>query len=299
MNTLDNVYCLGCKGRHETVEITQINVIMVRGSPRHQAKGVCPEGKTWTKLLKASEIPAEDSEEDNLIEEVSEVAPHSEEEVEMGGAKEVFKMAVEVAPLAESEVDEVIEPEVIEPEVIEPEVIEPEVIEPEVIEPEVIEPEVIEPEVIEPEVLEPEDIESVGEEEVIHTLRTHYPRPARKGSPRPRNISTPPVKDKEDIARAANIGYEIGQRVAAEEGLAFGEYMEDCWVDTRIPLLYREEFIEGYLAGGMHYIDYQEMNAQQGGNQSDNKMRPTTVAGIAGIGIFGAWLASKLTQQRR
>ena len=259
MNTLDNVYCLGCKGRHDTVEINEINVIIVRGSPRHQAKGVCPEGKTWTKLLKASEIPSEDLEEDNPIEEVSEDAPHSEEEVEMVGAKEVFKTAVEVAPLVESEVDEVIEPEVIEPE----------------------------------------EYESDSEEEVFHTLRTHYPRPVMKDRPRPRNISPPPVKEEENIARAANIGYEIGQRVAAEEGLAFGEYMEDCWVDTRIPLLYREDFIEGYLAGGMHYIDYQEMNAQEGGNPSDNKMRPTTVAGIAGIGIFGAWLASKLTQQQR
>ena len=52
MSSLENVYCLGCKTRHEKVEIQAIKKMTVRNSTRYQAYGICPEGKKWTKIMK-------------------------------------------------------------------------------------------------------------------------------------------------------------------------------------------------------------------------------------------------------
>ena len=54
-DTLSNVHCLGCKTRHETVNVSVVNVLSVKGSPRYQAKGTCENGKTWTKILNKKE----------------------------------------------------------------------------------------------------------------------------------------------------------------------------------------------------------------------------------------------------
>ena len=69
-DTLSNVHCLGCKTRHETVNVSVVNVLSVKGSPRYQAKGTCENGKTWTKILNKKErealahmIPKETTEE--------------------------------------------------------------------------------------------------------------------------------------------------------------------------------------------------------------------------------------------
>ena len=55
MSSLENVYCLGCKERHTTVEVETVKRLLVKGSARYQGRGVCSNGKKWTKLLNKGE----------------------------------------------------------------------------------------------------------------------------------------------------------------------------------------------------------------------------------------------------
>ena len=57
MSSLENVYCLGCKTRHEKVEIQAIKKMTVRNSTRYQTYGICPEGKVDPKIMKKDSIP--------------------------------------------------------------------------------------------------------------------------------------------------------------------------------------------------------------------------------------------------
>jgi len=299
MNTLENVYCLGCKTRHDTVIISEINTITVRGSTRHQAKGKCPEGKTWTKILKASEIPTMEStseekvEEEDVKDEPILETPLSEGDEEAKvSTVDVFERAKREAEVVEEPVSEAVT-EVIPVEEKVP------------VSVETVE-EVIQ---IEQPRIQIEEEDGDGEEEdggEIHILHTKYPRPHKKVQPpspriRPPKKETPiPTSEGENEKRkrAYGIGFEIGGRVAEEEGIEFGEFIEECWYDTRIPQQYSEDFVQGYLAGGMQVIEV-SMSSASVEEEPTKNLKPTTVAGIAGLGIFGAWLASKLNQGQR
>ena len=57
-------------------------------------------------------------------------------------------------------------------------------------------------------------------------------------------------------------------------------------------------FYEGYLEGGTEFLDRmmaeQLSSPQEQSVENKADLKPTTVAGIAGLGIFGAWLASRI-----
>jgi len=299
MNTLENVYCLGCKTRHEKVVISEINTIQVRGSTRHQAKGVCPEGKTWTKILKASEIPTmqdavgETVEVESVKEEpLSETPSNEVVEEEKETTVDVFERAKREAQIVEESQPPSVEQVVVVEDV-------------ESVSVETGEEDIqIEQPRIQMEEEEMEDEEEDGGE--IHTLHTTYPRPRKRVELRqplrqPPKKETPlpsPHVEKQNRERAYRIGFEIGGRVAEEEGIEFGHFIEECWEDTRIPRQYSEDFVQGYLAGGMQVVE-ESIGTESPDEMPTNNMKPTTVAGIAGLGIFGAWLASRLNQGQR
>ena len=163
MSSLENVYCLGCKTRHDKVEIQAIKKMTVRNSIRHQAYGICPKGKKWTKIMKKGDIPegvpiedhTETSEEKV---EVTDDAPKGE--VEVVTPMPVFQKALESVLVEEPVVEE---PVVEEPVVEEPVVEEPVVEEP----PKVEEPVVEEPPKVEEPVVEKSVEEVVVEESPV------------------------------------------------------------------------------------------------------------------------------------
>ena len=98
MSSLENVYCLGCKTRHEKVEIQAIKKMTVRNSTRHQAYGICPEGKKWTKIMKKDNIPEGVPIEDHTktsVEKVEIPEPAPESEVGVVTPMPVFQRALE------------------------------------------------------------------------------------------------------------------------------------------------------------------------------------------------------------
>jgi len=333
VNTLSNVYCLGCKDRHESVTISQVSIIKVRGSPRHQAKGTCENGRTWCKLLKATEVPEDfqdsppnedESASIQVFEKGAAIATAEPEGIEEPEPEPVPEVIVELEP--EPEVIEEPEPEVIEepePEVIEEP--EPEVIE----EPE---PEVIEepePEPV-PEVIhsfdipiptfseEPEKVSSdesnwedeggsiapspsvrVRPERVFRrppSPRRRYAegrRPQRRfAEVRPPPPPPPPVTSIGESERAKKIGGFMGRSMANAVGEEYVDYTERNWERTKIPDQYYGEFEEAYLEGGLLALKTSEV--EQVSSPPSEDLDGKTIAGIAGLGILAAWIASQM-----
>ena len=305
MNTLSNVYCLGCKDRHESVTISQVSIIKVRGSPRHQAKGTCENGRTWCKLLKATEVP----------EDFQDSPPNEDESASI----QVFEKGAAIAT-AEPEGIEEPEPEPV-PEVIvelepEPEVIEepePEVIE----EPE---PEPV-PEVIhsfgipiptfseEPEKVSSDESNWEDEGGSIAPSPPVRVRPKqvfrRPPPPRRRYVEgrrpqrrfaevrpPPPVTTIGESERAKKIGGFMGRSMANAIGEEYVDYTERNWERTKIPDQYYGEFEEAYLEGGLLALKTSEV--EQVSSPPSEDLDGKTIAGIAGLGILAAWIASQM-----
>ena len=290
MSVLKDVYCLGCKGRHESVEIEGVKQLRVRNSLRHQAFGICPEGKKWTKLLKTSEIPED-------IEIILESVKESEEpptEVKVVEPMAIFSEVHEKeTPQEEEEVSEEVAEIKIEEKVASDE---PLAVSVEKYEDVVDDPisNIYEEVAEEEEEEEEEEDEEEGEALILNHVRPRAPRISEEVRPVYRN---PPVARKNPQAqeKAYSIGWQLGSSMAEVSGMGFVERSSEALSQTRIPTEYHQEFHEGYLEGGVDYLDSQASNSavESPLQTSENNLKPTTVAGIAGVGIFGAWLASR------
>ena len=296
MSSLKNVYCLGCKTRHETVEIQAVKRMTVRNSIRHQAYGLCPEGKKWTKLLKKDDIPKGVSIEDHT-------KPAVENKEEMKDPQgEVFD--IEPMPIFER----VKEAQRVEVEDKELEVVEQPTVVDTVITPMVestVEPMVESPkiEISEPayeiEEEEEDDEDDEGEVMVLNHVRPRRPKEVEKREPinplprsRLRNDSHEELQE-----RAFSMGERMGFLAAQESGIEFVDRFEGALSRTRIPSQYHSYFYHGFIQGGSEFVDENVMErhtTEDKPPQQTTEMKPTTVAGIAGIGIFGAWLASRI-----
>ena len=296
MSSLENVYCLGCKTRHEKVEIQAIKKMTVRNSTRHQAYGICPEGKKWTKIMKKDNIPEGVPIEDHTktsVEKVEIPEPAPESEVGVVTPMPVFQRALESVAAEE--------PVVEEPVVEEPVVEEPVVEEPVVEEPVVEEPVIEEPVVEEPVIEEYDDEEEEGGGEYVQ-LNHVRPRPSRQPIKREpmRPTLTPRIREQpnEDLMeRAYSMGERMGFLMAQESGVEFMDRFQEALSHTRIPPQYHQNFHHGFIEGGAEFVDnsLREVQQQEQTVESPKSdMKPTTVAGIAGLGIFGAWLASRI-----
>lgn len=302
MSSLENVYCLGCKTRHEKVEIQAIKKMTVRNSTRYQAYGICPEGKKWTKIMKKDSIPDGVPIEDHTIsrqekETVEPEAPVSEDEVVVVEPMAIFQKVREEAVSVESEPTPEPEPEL---QTVEVEVTDMEGED----EGEEEKVELIEPqETVVPEIEIPiySDEEEEGGE--ILQLNHVHPRPQRRVEKRqpmrpmpPPMIREPPREDL--VEKAYSMGERMGFLTAQETGVEFIDHFEASLSRTRIPQEYHQYFYEGYLEGGTEFLDRmmaeQLSSPQEQSVENKADLKPTTVAGIAGLGIFGAWLASRI-----
>lgn len=295
MSSLEDVYCLGCKTRHEKVEIQAVKKMTVRNSIRYQAYGICPEGKKWTKIMKKDAIPDGVPMEDHTKSseekvEVNEPAPIGEEEVVI--PMPVFQKALE--SVAGEDL-------VVEESVVEESVVEAPVVEEPVVEELVIEELVVEPLVVEEDTDDEEEEEDGGEYVQLNHVRPRTPRPIQDRESR--TISPPPnstYEIKEDLVeKSYSMGERMGFLIAQESGVEFMDRFDESLSRTRIPRQYHEYFYHGFIEGGTVFLDeiMKENLSEPVSNESPKKadLKPTTVAGIAGLGIFGAWIASRFS----
>ena len=116
-----------------------------------------------------------------------------------------------------------------------------------------------------------------------------------------RPILQPTIREQPDenlMERAYSMGERMGFLMAQESGVEYMDRFEEALSRTRIPPQYRQYFYHGYIEGGAEFVDgmLRDMQKQEIETVSEkSEMKPTTVAGIAGLGIFGAWLASRIT----
>lgn len=275
MNTLSNVYCLGCKDRHESVTISQVSIIKVRGSPRHQAKGTCENGRTWCKLLKATEVP----------EDFHDSPPNEEESASI----QVFEKGAAIAA-AEPEVIEEPEPEPV-PEVIHSfDIPIPTFSE---------EPEKVSSDESNWEdeggSIAPSPSVRVRPERVFRRPPSPRRRYAEGRRPQRRFAEVrppPPVTSIGESERAKKIGGFMGRSMANAVGEEYVDYTERNWERTKIPDQYYGEFEEAYLEGGLLALKTSEV--EQVSSPPSEDLDGKTIAGIAGLGILAAWIASQM-----
>ena len=314
MNKLLNVYCLGCKMRHPEVEISEVIEMNVKGSIRYQGKGVCENGKTWCKILKKEEIPAEHLnstpiEDDDSISVFEKGADLSPQET-------VVEEPVEQVPVVQEPVEQV--PVVQEPVEQVP----------------AVEELLVEAPVRVPEPLSPADIKSFDTPVVAETYeapQTYYDgtngleedeeeeeeeirvrveperhpkslrvrrsspffpqrgkpyRERRMAEPEPESVPIRQLNEQDDIEKAKKVGDFMGRSMFNAVGDDYIRYVRANWEKTKIPFKHFEYFEASYIAGGTQQVA--EKKAEE--SQMDGK----TIAGIAGIGILAAWFASQL-----
>jgi len=329
MQTLHDVYCLGCKTRHPEVEVEEILETTVRGSLRLQARGLCEEGRKWAKILKRSEWPEDyqvSSETPQLEAAVSEPlqdAPY-EGEVE-GGALAVFERAAQTAtespePVPVPEPEPVLAPEPepvptasapvgqVQVEVVErePPTVEvesvvvktPEISErppfsgPESVVPiQIPESQIQIPSGLSSTLYEPDNAKNEKNEKVIALKsRSDFTQVNR---PRP---------DRDPRARARRIGSIVGERMFEMHGGDFTDYFEDAWQRTRVPEAYFEDFAEAYFEVGVQLWDEERSGDSDVASESsvlppEEQLSTRSVLGIASLSVFGAWLASRVTRR--
>ena len=289
MSTLENIYCLGCKTRHSSVEVDVVNTLYVKGSPRYQAKGICSEGKKWTKLLNKAErenlkdFLTTDNEEQNLDSEPlqgQEVRP----ELELQNGVEETQEVVETIIEEYSPADEVIESVV---EVIESVV--------EVIEPVQHYPAVDESQVLDTVMMIKEPIEVVIEKSPIEHEVINLHREVRelRTPPRPRT-----VQNKQSDIQAIRVGRHLGYSSAVRAGPQYRRYLRQHFDKTKLHMRYFDSFASEYVEAGDNYLrSIQEEYVEVKDSAVDDGLSTPAVAGLAAVSIFGAWMAAKFNKR--
>jgi hypothetical protein len=318
MDTLGNVHCLGCKKRHETVNVDAVKTLSVKGSPRYQGIGICPEGKKWTKILNKTEratlthliendFPHPEAPEDSTSYLEKTVAPDSitnskkdltvrEEEKENEDILSIFEdINDEITIPSQATSESVLNAE--EPEVstsyLEKTVAQDSIIESETDlstsfdDPEQglkVQKKVVKGEVInEMEGLR-RDLRSVHQPrrpplEVVD-VQEHT---NRKG--RTYHISA---------EQAFKYGRHYGYNEASFSGERYKEGISFHFKHSRVQQNFFDDFTRGYIEGGEQYLvnpsDIQVLEDES----TSSSISPTTTAGLAAASIFGAWVVSKI-----
>ena len=90
----------------------------------------------------------------------------------------------------------------------------------------------------------------------------------------------------------------MGFLTAQETGVEFIDHFEASLSRTRIPARISSILLRRIFRGGTEFLDRmmaeQLSSPQEQSVENKADLKPTTVAGIAGLGIFGAWLASRI-----
>ncbi len=84
----------------------------------------------------------------------------------------------------------------------------------------------------------------------------------------------------------------MGRSMANAVGEEYVDYTERNWERTKIPDQYYGEFEEAYLEGGLLALKTAEV--EQVSSPPSEDLDGKTIAGIAGLGILAAWIASQM-----
>ena len=313
MNELHNIHCLGCKTRHETVKVDEIKTMLVKGSPRYQATGICPEGKKWTKILNKKErttlahlMPVEEEKEENETPSAESVKIDSESDEKqidektdapkqkIDSATEMKEIEVaekedktdEILALFDDSTDDLIITQNVEPL-------------------QGIEESSFVVEEKENEVF----VEPVRDERLLEETRalrndlrelhrpaprteSHYQqiKPTQRSRPRTEYISG---------EQAFKIGKHYGYNEATFSHERYREGLSFHFKQSKINPRFFDAFTQGYIEGGERFlISKQETPAPVSMADEDSSMSPRATAGLAAVSIFGAWVASKINNRR-
>ncbi len=304
MGSLENVYCLGCKDRHPTVEVGRVLELSVKGSTRYQAQGICENGKKWTKLLNKAEreiladyITQEPSDDVKVVVQTdqTEIEPLVQEDEIVEPIVE--EPIVEPSQGADIEVESVLENEIVvenEP-VVEPILVEE--VEAEVVTiPDI--PKVNKPAILNTVMQPVDDVVEAVENEMVELHR----EVRQLRTPRKR----PNPQDKQSEIRAMRVGRHLGYSSAVKVGPRYRNALRKHFDKSGLHMRYFDSFANEYMRAGEEYLhsvseNYVETREQEPTNTvSDNQdgLSTPAVAGLAAMSIFGAWVAAKFNNNR-
>ncbi len=316
MDELTNIHCLGCKTRHETVVVGEIKEMLVKGSPRYQAKGVCPEGKTWTKILNKGErsilshmMPV--SAQENKIEISSAVT--DEKSVKIDTTLAVKQNAVKNdAPKQKTTSDDLFEPTDNTAENQEQEELlalfdtDDDLLSTSSIAPLQGRVEMVEAEIQRPN---PVEVDNSNRQELMNEvsqLRTdlrglHKPTPHAEPFLRPKPVARTPSQRTQYISgeQAYKYGKHYGYNEATFSHERYREGLSHHFKQSKISPRFFDAFTQGYIEGGERFLLSAQDNPQIGVPVGDDSaISPKATAGLAAVSIFGAWVASKVGNRR-
>ena len=312
MNELHNIHCLGCKTRHETVKVDEIKMMLVKGSPRYQATGICPEGKKWTKILNKKErttlahlMPVEEEKGENETPSAKSVKIDSESDEKqidkktdapkqkIDSAKDVREFEVaekedktdDILALFDDSKDDLIITQKVEPS-----------------------QGIDESSFVVEEKGKEVFVEPVRDERLIeetHALRndlrelhkpsprteSHYQqiKPTKRSRPQTQYISG---------EQAFKIGKHYGYNEATFSHERYREGLSFHFKQSKINPRFFDAFTQGYIEGGERFLISKQETPAPVSMVDDSSISPKATAGLAAVSIFGAWVASKINNRR-
>jgi hypothetical protein len=316
MNELPNIHCLGCKTRHETVVVDQIKEMLVKGSPRYQAKGICPEGKTWTKILNKNErsilshmMPVSGQENKNEI--VSVVSAEKSVKIDTTGT--VKQNAVKNdAPKQKTASDEPFDSnDDVAKNQKQEELLALFETDEDLLSTPSIAPQQGHVEMVEAEIQKPNPVEDDNSNrrelmDEVSQLRTdlrglHKPTPPAEPFLRLNPATRTPSNRTQYISgeQAYKYGKHYGYNEATFSHERYREGLSHHFKQSKISPRFFDAFNQGYIEGGERFLlsaqDNSPIIAPMG---DDSAISPKTTAGLAAVSIFGAWVASKVGNRR-
>ena len=312
MNELSNIHCLGCKARHETVVVDNIKEMLVKGSPRYQAKGICPEGKTWTKILNKNErsilshmMPV--SGQDNPIEteptSTAEISVKSDTTSKNAVKNDALKQKTTSDKPFESKDD--IHENKEQEELLALFDTEDDLLSTPTIAPLQGRVEMVESEIKKDSYIpQPQSKSPIMDE--VSGLRDDL-RGLHKPPQPPRPVSRTIASNQNDKNRTQYISgeqaYKYGKHYGYNEATfsheRYREGLSHHFKQSKISPRFFDAFTQGYIEGGERFLlsaqDNSPISAPIG---EDSAISPKATAGLAAVSIFGAWVASKVGNRR-
>lgn len=316
MNELSNIHCLGCKARHETVVVDNIKEMLVKGSPRYQAKGICPEGKTWTKILNKNErsilshmMPV--SGQENKIEIPSAVSAEKSVKIDTTVIDEQNAIKND-APKQKTTSDEPFNSNEDTAENQEQEELlalfdtDDDLLSTPSIAPLQGRGGMVEAEIQRPTPVESDKSNRLELMDEVSQLRNdlrglHKPTPPAEPFLRPTPVARTPSQRTQYISgeQAYKYGKHYGYNEATFSHERYREGLSHHFKQSKISPRFFDAFTQGYIEGGERFLLSTQDKPQIGVPVGDDSaISPKATAGLAAVSIFGAWVASKVGNRR-
>jgi len=300
------------------VDVKEVKTLSVKGSPRYQGRGVCPEGKTWTKILNKTErttLAHLIEHEVQRSEEIEAPSPSSSiSDLEKTVAPNISKSAVidlstdsntdkekDILSMFEETSNEISLPT-----------------------------NTPSAERLKAEEVNRNDPKTVAQDSKTsskRTLSTSFDAPLQ-GLEEGKTVgkrtviseveglrqdlrtihrhkraeikSLQPQLDRKEVTyqvsgeQAFKYGRHYGYNEASFSGERFKEGIAFHFKQSRVQQHFFDDFTRGYIEGGEHYLMNEPLIQNFEEATSEQPISPTTTAGLAAASIFGAWVASKI-----